>query len=66
MNKDDFIELEIKPTLGDFVDDYDVEGIYDEVAEYVPLRGIVWKDKYACDYDAYEDVLFRHDMTRLR
>lgn len=66
MNKDDFIELEIKPTLGDFVDDYDVEGIYDEVTEYVPLCGIVWKDKYACDRDAYEDVLFRHDTTRLR
>lgn len=70
MRKDDFIELEIKPFLGDYADDYDLDGIFDEVAEWDERLGYVWKSEFVDQDDgsthyetAYNKVLMRHDMT---
>jgi hypothetical protein len=43
-NKDDFIQLEIVPLLGEYVDDFDLDGIFDAVSEFDPAKGFVWRE----------------------
>lgn len=57
----DFIEHEVEPTLGEFVDEFDVEAIAREVSEY-DGHGFVWKSEYEKDVDAYNEVCARHDI----
>jgi hypothetical protein len=45
----EFIEREIEPTLIDYVDDYDMEAIFNEVAEFDEREGFVWKPEYEDD-----------------
>lgn len=61
MDRNDFITLELKPVLGDYADDFDVEGIFEEVAEY-DGHGFTWKPEYV-DTDALNDVLERFDRS---
>lgn len=67
--KKDFITLEIEPLVGyDHLDDFDLEGIFDEVADYDPHDGFVWKAEL-CDgdddmrWDKVNEILKRHDIT---
>lgn len=61
----DFIEHEILPTLGEFADDYDVDGIADAVTEY--NGGYGFKPEYRPDEtganEAYWDVVKAHDTA---
>ena len=59
--RDEFIQLEILPTLGEFADSFDVEGICGEVSDYDERDGYVWRDEYADDEDAYWQVVRRFD-----
>ena len=59
---DDFIGQAILPTLGDFADDYDLEGIADEIVEF-DGRSFRWKREYVDDIDAYNEVCQRHDRS---
>lgn len=60
----EFIQTQILPILGDYVDDFDVDGIFDDVAEYHENDGWVWKEEYAVvDYDALAEVLRRHEIN---
>ena len=59
--RDEFIQHEILPTLGDYASDFDVDAICDEVSAYDPREGYVWKDEYASDEDAYWQLVQRFD-----
>ena len=56
----EFIDLAIVPALGDFVSDFDVEAICDEVAEWSPADGYVWKRRYSEDLEEFMKVAFSH------
>lgn len=61
----DFIWFELVPVLGDFADDFDLEGIAWEVAEYDDrefVRGYVLAPEYH-DPIALNQVIMRHDKT---
>lgn len=55
-SRQDFIDLEIVPTLGGYEDDFDLDGIFDEVAEYSG-DGFVWKGEYDRNPSLYYDLL---------
>lgn len=57
-DRNDFIELEILPTLGEFADDFDVDAIVDEVSEFDPVDGYVM----AVGEDEYWEAVRRHDI----
>lgn len=63
VDRDEFIEREIVPTLGEYADDFDVEGICDEVSKFDPRKGYVWSQEYIDALDEYNAVLARHDMS---
>ena len=63
MTRDQFIDQEILPTLDQWADDFDIDGICDKVSEYDEREGYVWKAEYADDADAYWDTVKRYDKT---
>lgn len=62
-NRDEFIEREILPMLGDYAEDFDVDGFCDEVSTFDPNKGYVWREEYVDALDEYNEVLARHDMS---
>lgn len=68
-NYNDFVALCVEPLLGEFAGDFDVEAICEDVADFDPVMGYVWKDVFDPDSDGYDpdllnDVLSRHDNMR--
>ena len=63
MTREDFIQLQIMPILGDYADDFDIDAICDEVSDYDERDGYVWKAEYDGDIDALNEVLSRHDKS---
>lgn len=59
--RDEFIQREILPTLGEYASDFDVDAICDEVSVYDQREGYVWKDEYASDENAYWQLVQRFD-----
>ena len=49
INRNEFIEREIVPALGEFAGEYDANKICDAVAEYDPRAGYVFKAAYQDD-----------------
>ena len=58
----DFVNNEILPTLGDYVQDFDVVAIAQEVSEY-DGHEFVWKMEFK-EPERYNEVLQHHDMTK--
>lgn len=59
------IERFIVPALGDFVDDFDLDAIADEVLEY-DEQDQRYYNKFQDDDDAFYDAVSRHDKTASR
>lgn len=66
INRQDFIEQQILPGLGEHADCYDIDGVVDEVSDFDPVKGYFMKpefgDEDGFDYDAYNTVLLRHEI----
>ena len=61
--RDEFISDEILPTLDGYAEDFDIDAICDEVSEYDPREGYVWKEEYRDDETAYWEVVRSHDVS---
>mgnify|MGYP000005009636 CR=1 FL=1 len=57
-SKDDVIDQYIRPTLGDFVGDYDLDAIFDEAFGWEGGKIIL-----AVPEDEYYEVVARHDLS---
>ncbi len=68
-NRQEFIEREILPTLGEYADDYDIDGIVDDVSEFHPVNGYVWGKRFDemqplyFEPEAYWEIVARHDTS---
>lgn len=63
ITRDEFINDQILPTLDDYAEDFDIDAICDEVSEYDPRDGYVWKEEYRDDEAAYWEVVRSHDVS---
>lgn len=66
-DKNEFIARELMPIAGDFADDYDWDAICDEVAEFDPVHGYVWRAEFddtddTCDNDALYAIMAAHEL----
>ena len=60
--REEFLEREILPTLGEYAGDYDVDAICDEVSAWDPYDGYVWAPNYDDDPEAYWGVVQAHEI----
>lgn len=61
-DRTEFIQRELLPLLGEFAGDFDIEGICDDVSEFDPVDGYVWRAGMD-DIDAMNEILAAHDKT---
>jgi len=72
IDKNDFIQQELNPLLGERRDDYDVDAIFDAVTVFEPVRGFDWTETITCEYELHGSsptlnyILWLYDKSNFR
>lgn len=70
VDRDDFIEYEIKPIFESFASDFDIDGIMDElirqdIVTFDGVNGFKWKEKTQETSDRFWEIVPGYDMSVL-